>query len=110
MRRRIDSAQNSKGGNMRKQSFIALVAVTAALLAVPLTSASAGDYDSGYNTGDTDTLTIGSDPYTGGPTQEDYDAMQSIQQGAQDLKDNQGAAPDDLSPDDSTDVDDSSGH
>jgi hypothetical protein len=30
---------------------------------------------------------IGSDPMTGGPTQEDYDAMESIQQQMQDLKD-----------------------
>jgi hypothetical protein len=37
-----------------------------ALLAVPLTSASAGDDDAGYNSSDTDTVTIGSDPNTGG--------------------------------------------
>ena len=56
---------------MHKASFIAIGAVTIGLLALSLASASAGDYDSGYNSGDTDTLAIGSDPYTGGATQED---------------------------------------
>ena len=95
---------------MRRQSFIAITAVTIALLAVPLAGASAGDDYSGYNTGDTDSVTIGSDPNTGGPTQEDVDAMQQIQQGIQDLKDSEGAAPDATSPDDSTETDDASGH
>ena len=94
---------------MHKASFIAIAAATIGLLAVPLTSASAGDYDSGYNSGDTDTLTIGSDPYTGGATQEDYDPVQSIQQGIDDLKQGHDA-PDGVSPDDSTEADDSSGH
>jgi hypothetical protein len=61
-------------------------------------------------TGDTDTVTIGSDPYTGGATQEDYDQMQSIPQGIEDLKQSHDAAPDGVSPDDSTEADDSSGH
>ena len=52
--------------------------------------------------GDTDTVMIGSDPYTGGATQEDYDQMQSIQQGIDDLKQSHDAAPDGVSPDDST--------
>jgi hypothetical protein len=95
---------------MHKASLIAIAAATIGLLAVPLTSASAGDYESGYNSGDTDTLTIGSDPYTGGATQEDYDQMQSIQQGIDDLKASHDAAPDGVSPDDSTETDDSSGH
>ncbi len=94
---------------MHKASFIAIAAATR-LLAVPLTSASVGDYDSGYNSGDTDTVKIGSDPYTGGATQEDYDQMQSIQQGIDDLKQSHDAAPDGVSPDDSTEADDSSGH
>jgi hypothetical protein len=55
-------------------------------------------------------VTIGSDPYTGGATQEDYDQMQSIQQGIDDLKQSHDAAPDGVSPDDSTEADDSSGH
>jgi hypothetical protein len=62
---------------MHKASFIAIGFATIGLLALSLT-ASAGDYDSGYNNGDTDTVTIVSDPYTGGATQEDYDQMQSI--------------------------------
>jgi hypothetical protein len=81
-----------------------------ALVAVPFTGASAGDDDAGYNTSDTDSVTIGSDPNTGGPTQEDYDQMQSIQQGMQDLRESHDAAPDDSSYDDSTEADDSSGH
>src|SRR4029078_3126140 len=71
---------------MHKASFIAIGAVTIGLLALSLARAPAGDYNSGYNSGDTDTVTIGSDPYTGGATQEDYDQMQSIQQGIDDLK------------------------
>jgi hypothetical protein len=90
---------------MHKASFIAIGAVTIGLLALSLAGASAGDYDSGYNSGDTDTVTIGSDPYTGGATQEDYDQMHSIQQGIDDLKQSHDAAPDD-----STEADDSSGH
>jgi hypothetical protein len=86
---------------MHKASFNAIAAATIGLLAVPLTSASASDY--------TETLTIGSDPYTGGATQEDYDAMRSIQQGIDDLKQGHDA-PDGVSPDDSTEADDSSGH
>jgi hypothetical protein len=95
---------------MRRQPFIAIAAITMAFLAVPFSGASAGDEDSGYNTGDTDTVTIGPDPNTGGPTQEDVDAMQQIQQGIQDLKDSEGAGSDGVSPDDSTEADDSSGH
>ena len=95
---------------MHKASFIAIGAVTIGLLALSLASASAGDYNSGYNSGDTDTVTIGSDPYTGGATQEDYDQMQSIQQGIDDLKQSHDAAPDGVSPDDSTEADDSSRH
>jgi hypothetical protein len=95
---------------MRKGSFIAMAAASMALVAIPLTGASAGEDDGGYNTSDTDSVTIGSDPNTGGATQEDYDAMQSIQQGMQDLKESHDAAPDDSAPDDSTEVDDSSGH
>jgi len=48
---------------MHKVSFIAIGAATIGLLALSLTSASAGYYDSGYNSGDTDTVTIGPDPY-----------------------------------------------
>lgn len=95
---------------MSKRFFIAMAAAGMALVAVPLTSASAGDEDSGYNTSDTDSVTIGSDPNTGGATQEDYGAMQSIQQGIQDLKESHDAAPEGSSPDDSTEADDSSGH
>jgi len=69
---------------MGKSSFIATAAVTIVLLAVPLTSASAGDDNGGYNS--SDTVTIGSGPNTGGATQQDYAQMQSIQQGAEDLK------------------------
>src|SRR5262245_44634706 len=62
---------------MHAASFIAIGTATLGLLALSLTSASAGDYDSGYNSGDTDTVTISSDPYTGGATQEDYDQTRS---------------------------------
>jgi len=93
---------------MRNRSFIAIAAGAAALFA--LTSAYAGDDDAGYNSSDTDSVTIGSDPNTGGATQDDSDAMQAIQQGMQDLKESHDAAPDDSSPDDSTETDDSSGH
>jgi hypothetical protein len=41
----------------------------------------------GFNTDDGDTVTIGSDPLTGGPTQEAADTMESIQQQMEDLKD-----------------------
>ena len=93
---------------MHKASLIVMRPAAIGLLAVPLTSASAGDYESGYNRGDTDTLTIGSDPYTdtltigsdpytGGATQDD-------------LKQSHDGAPDGVSPDDSTEADDSSGH
>jgi hypothetical protein len=54
---------------MGKSSLIATAAVTIALLAVPFTGASAGDDSGGYNSSDTDTVTIGSDPNTGGATQ-----------------------------------------
>jgi len=118
-RGKIDSAKNCrldrlglelKGGNMGKSSFIAMAAVTMALAAVPFTGASAGDDSGGYNSSDTDTVTIGSDPNTGGATQQDYDQMQSIQQGIEDLKQGHDAAPDNYSPDVSTQSDDSSGH
>jgi hypothetical protein len=95
---------------MGKSSLIATAAVTIALLAVPFTGASAGDDSGGYNSSDTDTVTIGSDPNTGGATQQDYDHMQSIQQGIDDLKQSHDSAPDHYSPDDSTHSDDSSGH
>jgi hypothetical protein len=95
---------------MSKRSFIAVAAAAVALYAIPLSGASAGEDDAGYNTSDTDTVTIGSDPNTGGATQDDYDQMQQIQQGMQDLKESHDAAPGDSSPDDSTDADDSSGH
>jgi hypothetical protein len=52
----------------------------------------AGEYDSGYNSGDSDTQTIGSDPNTGGATPEDYQNMESIQQQIQDQKDTYGSA------------------
>jgi hypothetical protein len=52
----------------------------------------AGEYDSGYNSGDSDTETIGSDPNTGGATPEDYQNMESIQQQIQDQKDTYGSA------------------
>jgi hypothetical protein len=55
-------------------------------------------------------VTIGSDPDTGGAMQQDYDQMQSIQQGAEDLKQSHDSAPDNYSPDDSAHSDDSSGH
>jgi hypothetical protein len=66
---------------MGKSSFIAMAVVTMALDAVPFTGAFAGDDSSGYHSSDTDAVTIGSDPNTGGATQQDYDQMQSIQQG-----------------------------
>ena len=91
---------------MGKSSFIAMAAVTMA--AVPFTGAFAGDDSGGYNS--SDAVTIGSDPNTGGATQQDYDQMQSIQQGIEDLKQGHDAAPDNYSPDDSTQSDDSSGH
>ena len=114
-RGKIDSAKNCrlerlglevKGGNIGKSSFIAMAAVTMALAAVPFTGASAGDDSGGYNSSDTDTVTIGSDPNTGGATQQE----QSIQQGIEDLKQGHDAAPDNYSPDVSTQSDDSSGH
>ena len=80
------------------------------LAAVPFAGASAGDDSGGYNSSDTDTVTIGSDPNTGGPTQQDYDQMQSIQQGIEDLKASHHSALDNYSPNDSTESDDSSGH
>ena len=95
---------------MRNRYCLVVAAVATALLAISLTGAYAGDDDAGYNTSDTDSVTIGSDPNTGGATQEDSDAMQAIQQGMQDLKDSHEAAPDDSSPDDSSEADDSSGH
>ena len=95
---------------MGKSSFIAMAVVTMALDAVPFTGAFAGDDSGGYNSSDTDAVTIGSDPNTGGATQQDYDQMQSIQQGIEDLKQGNDAAPDNYSPDDSTQSDDSSGH
>ena len=95
---------------MGKSSFIATAAVTIVLLAVPLTSASAGDDNGGYNSSDTDTVTIGSDPNTSGATQQDYAQMQSIQQRAEDLKQSHDSAPDNHLPDDSAHSDDSSGH
>lgn len=51
----------------------------------------AGEYG-GYNSGDSDTETIGSDPNTGGATPEDYQNMESIQQQIQDQKDTYGSA------------------
>jgi len=54
-----------------------MAAVTMALAAVPFTGASAGDDSGGYNSSDTDTVTIGSEPNIGG-AQQDYDQMQSI--------------------------------
>jgi len=87
-----------------------MAAVTMALAAVPFTGASAGDDSGGYNSSDTDTVTIGSDPNTGGATQQDYDQMQLIQQGIEDLKQGHDTAPDNYSPDVSTQSDDSSGH
>jgi hypothetical protein len=95
---------------MRNRSFLAVAVFVVALLAVPFAGAFAGDDDAGYNTSDTDSVTIGSDPNTGGATQDDYDQMNQIQQGMQDLKDNHDSAPDNSSSDDSTEVDDSSGH
>ena len=62
---------------MGKSSVIAMAAVTMALAAVPFTDASAGDDSGGYNSSDTDTVTIGSEPNIGG-AQQDYDQMQSI--------------------------------
>ena len=49
---------------MSKRFFIAMAAASMALVAVPFSSASAGDDDAGYNTSDTDSVTIGSDPNT----------------------------------------------
>lgn len=42
--------------------------------------------DAGYNTSDSDTVVIGSDPNTGGATEQDYQDMADIQQGMADLK------------------------
>jgi hypothetical protein len=69
---------------MRKQFLLAIAAMALGLVFTP---GNASAEDEGYNTSDTDTVIIGSDPMTGGPTQEDYDAMESIQQQMQDLKD-----------------------
>ncbi len=91
---------------MPKPIRIAIAAAAMALLAIPVSGAWAGDDDSGYNTSDTDSVTIGSDPNTGGPTQDDADQMQQIQQGIEDLKSGTG----DDGGDDSTQVDDDSGH
>ena len=69
---------------MRKQFLFTIAALALGLVFTP---GNASAEDEGYNTSDTDTVIIGSDPMTGGPTQEDYDAMDSIQQQMQDLKD-----------------------
>lgn len=53
-------------------------------------TASAGEYG-GFGPSDTDTQEIGSDPDTGGPTPEDYQNMESIQQQIQDQKDTYGS-------------------
>ncbi len=91
---------------MGKRFLITTVAAALALIAIPLSGAWAGDDDAGYNSSDTDSVTIGSDPNTGGPTEGDADQMQQIQQGIDDLK--SGAGSDDS--DDSGAADDASGH
>jgi hypothetical protein len=75
---------------MRIQKFLASSAILIGSILCLTTAAYAGDEDSGYNASTTDTTTIGSDPNTGGATQQDVDTMQSIQQQTQELKESHG--------------------
>ena len=94
---------------MGKSSFIAMVVVTMALDAVPFTGAFAGD-NSAATTRATPTRDHGLRPEYRRRDAAEHDQMQSIQQGIEDLKQGHDAAPDNYSPDDSTQSDDSSGH
>jgi len=80
---------------MRRAFSIAMGAIAVGLMFFTPSNASAED--EGYNTSDSDTVIIGSDPQTGGATQEDYDAMESIQQQMQDLRDSHSGESEDAS-------------
>lgn len=69
---------------MRPTNFL-----TAAILLVAICTTTTGyaDNDTGYNTSNGDSVTIGSDQNTGAATPEDSAATQSIQDQTQDMKD-----------------------